>query len=153
MQKFKRLIVLVVTICVLGIVLCACGDKYRTDLSTDENVKYDMVQVLSSVRVADGFFATYASVIPSVFVEGKWEIDYETTEVDGEELYVAIISGEYYPDYRDHESTKTGTIKFLMDLKAEKKNQRYKAPWPYEDPDGIDDIIWRFVTHKDISSR
>ena len=154
MKKFRN-IILAVLISVSAITaLTACGSgEYRTDLSSDENIKYDMVKVMEKVRVADGFFATYASVIPSVFVTGNWEITYEMGEKDGKEMYIAVVSGEYYPDYTDKESTKVGTIKFMMDLTEEDSNKRAKAPWPYEDPDDIDDVIWRFVTHKDPSER
>ena len=154
MKRFKLITAIIFAFVLLTGTLTACTDnEFRTDLSKEENIKFDMVKVMENVRVADGFFSTYASVIPSVFVEEKWDLTYEMGEKDGKEVYIAVVSGEYYPDYRDHDSTKTGTIKFMMDLTETNKSKRAKAPWPYEDPDNIDDIIWQFVTHKDPSER
>ncbi len=149
MKKFKKIIAAVMAALILSVSLTACGQSYYPP-DSEENIYYDIVAVMSKVNVAEGFFASYASTIPSVFVEDNYTLTYEIIEYEGREVYKATVSGQYYPDYKDT-STKTGSISFIMEL-GEKKGTAL-APWPYEDPDRIDDVIWQFITHKDISKK
>lgn len=149
MKKIKKILAVGLAAVIAAFSLTACGESYYTP-DSDEHIYYDIVAVMSKVNVAEGFLATYASTIPSVFVEDNYTLTYEVIEYEGREVYKATVSGEYYPDYND-KSTKTGSISFLVEL-GEKKGTAL-APWPYEDPDNIDDVLWQFITHKDISKK
>ncbi len=151
MKKLKKITV-VLLICITGCAavfgLASCSSDHVAPTS-DENILYDLVKTMETVRVADGFLATYASVIPGLFVEDEYTLTYETLERDGKTLYIAVVDGTFHPRYND-KSTRQGTIKFLCDLS---ESNKALSPWPYEDPDGVDDAIWNYVTHKDPSER
>ena len=156
-MKFKKLKKLIIGVCcfsVAAVTLTGCNYDYYTDLSDNANVMWDIYQVFSSVNVASGFTATYGSVIPGVFVTDEFEYSYEPYTYEGRDCYLITVKGNYHPDYTDDGSSiRYGEMQFLMDLANSDSGQRAMAPWPYNDPDRIDDVIWRYVTHKDVSER
>lgn len=153
MKKLRRIIIGIIVLSIAAVTITGCNNEYYTDLSDEANVKWDIAQVFSYVNVASGFFATYASVLPVVFIEDEFEYDYEIINYEGKDVYLVTVKGNYHPDYTDGTSSKYGEMQFLMDLANPNKDERAMAPWPYKDPDRIDDSVWRYVTHKDVSER
>lgn len=131
-----KIIAIVSIVIFIGLILVACFGEGDTNNYSDEHAEQEILDILNTTPVADGFSGTIGVAVYAAFTDYNMEYNL----VDGSDsTYNVVISGTYMPN-PEVPYTQTGTITYQINI----ENETCRL---YSDPNGIESVLTVYVVN------